>query len=130
MAGLIGLAHIGIYTADMDKTLDFYCDKLGFEQFYSRDLGTTQLRFVRAGGCILEFIKPEQYDGSKPADGVIAHIAIEVEDIRAVVAGLKAKGVAFRTEDVAVLPLFPSGSTNIFLTGPNGEALELYEYKA
>lgn len=131
MAGLKGLAHIGIFTADMEKSLDFYCNSLGFELFYSCDLGTTKLRFVRAGSCIVEFIQPEGYAGNRPADGVIAHIAIEVEDIRTYVANLKAKGVRFNTEDVAVIPaLFPTGSTNIFFSGPNGESLELYEYKA
>lgn len=129
MAGLKGLAHIGVFTGDMEKSLDFYCNKLGMEHYYSCDLGKTLLRFVRAGSCIIELIQPDGYAGGRPADGIVAHIAIEVEDIRSVVADLKAKGVQFSTEDVAVLPvLFPTGSTNIFFTGPNGESLELYEY--
>jgi catechol 2,3-dioxygenase-like lactoylglutathione lyase family enzyme len=128
MAGLKGLAHIGVFTADMDASLDFYCKTLGMELFYSCDLGKTKLGFVRAGNCVIELIAPEDYKGGR-GEGAVAHIAIEVEDIRAVVAGLKAKGVAFSTPDVAVLPqLFPTGSTNIFFTGPNGESLELYEY--
>lgn len=128
MAGMKGLAHIGIFTADMKKSLEFYCGTLGMEHFYSAELGGTQLRFVRAGNCVLELIQPKDYAGGK-GDGVIAHIAIEVEGIRSIVAELKTKGVAFNTEDVTVLPnLFPTGSTNIFLAGPNGESLELYEY--
>lgn len=128
MAGLKGLAHIGIFTADMDKSLEFYCKTLGMEQFYSCDMGKLKLGFVRAGSCIIELISPEDYQGGR-GEGVLAHIAIEVEDIRGVVAALKAKGVKFNTEDVSVLPqLFPTGSTNIFFNGPNGESLELYEY--
>jgi catechol 2,3-dioxygenase-like lactoylglutathione lyase family enzyme len=128
MAGIKGLAHIGVYTANAEKSLQFYVDTLGFEQFYSCDLGKTKLRFVRAGSCIIELIQPEDYKGGR-GDGVVAHIAIEVEDIRGMVASLKAKGVKFNTEDVSVLPnLFPTGSTNIFLAGPDGESLELYEY--
>ena len=127
MAGLKGLAHIGVFTADMKKSLEFYCDMLGMELFYSIDLGS-QLRFVRAGSCILELIEPKDYTGGR-GEGVVAHIAIEVEDIRSVVAALKSKGVSFNSGDVSVIPkLFPTGSTNIFLTGPNGESLELYEY--
>lgn len=129
MASLKGLAHIGIFAADMQKSLDFYVKTLGMEHFYSCDLGGTQLRFVRAGGCIIELIRPEGYAGGRPADGVVAHVAIEVEDIRAVVVNLKAKGVKFNSPDVSVIPtLFPTGSTNIFFNGPNGESLELYEY--
>lgn len=128
MAELKGLAHIGIFTADMGKSLEFYCEKLGMEHFYSFDAGTTKLRFVRSGSCIIEFIQPEGYAGGR-GEGVIAHVAIEVQDIRGLVAALKEKGVEFSTGDVAVIPgLFPTGSTNIFLTGPNGESLELYEY--
>jgi lactoylglutathione lyase len=128
MAKMTGLAHIGVFTADMDKSVKFYVDTLGFELFYSRDLGKTLLRFVRAGSCILELIQPEGYEGGR-GEGVVAHIAIEVEDIKGLVAELKTKGVKFRTEDVSVIStLFPTGSTNIFFDGPNGEALELYEY--
>ena len=129
MAAITGLAHIGVHAYDMDVSLDFYVNKLGFELFESCDLGPTKLRFVRAGSCIVELISTP--DGKQwPNEGVVAHIAMEVKDIRAVVAGLKAKGVAFRTPDVSVIPaLFPTtGSTNIFFDGPNGEALELYEF--
>jgi catechol 2,3-dioxygenase-like lactoylglutathione lyase family enzyme len=128
MAGITGLAHIGVHVYDMDQSLDFYVNKLGFELFESCDMGDLKLRFLRAGSAIIELIfKP---DGVKwPNEGVVAHIALEVQDIRAVVADLKAKGIAFRSADVSVLPmLFPTGSTNIFLDGPNGEALELYEF--
>jgi lactoylglutathione lyase len=128
MASLKGLAHIGVFTADMDKSLEFYCDTLGFEHFYSCDMGQVKLRFVKAGSCIIELIRPADYAGGR-GEGVVAHIAVEVQGIRELVAALKAKGVVFKTEDVSVMPaLFPSGSTNIFLTGPNGESLELYEY--
>jgi hypothetical protein len=45
------------------------------------------------------------------------------------IAGLRARGVKFDSADVSVNPnLFPTGSTNIFLRGPDGESLELYEY--
>ncbi len=128
MAGITGLAHIGVHAYDMDVSLDFYVNKLGFELFESCDLGATKLRFVRAGGCIVELISSPG-DKQWPNEGVVAHIAMEVQDIRAVVADLKAKGITFRTPDVAVIPaLFPTGSTNIFFDGPNGEALELYEF--
>lgn len=128
MAGITGLAHIGVHVYDMDESLDFYVNKLGFELFESCDLGATKLRFLRAGTCIIELICTP--DGKQwPNEGVVAHIAVEVKDIRAFVAELKAKGIQFRSEDVSVLPaLFPSGSTNIFFDGPNGEALELYEF--
>lgn len=129
MAGIKGLAHIGVYTADLDASLDFYCNKLGFELFYTMDMPATRLRFVRAGGCIIELINPADYKGGRPTDGAVAHIAIEVENLRAYAAGLKAKGVALDLDKIAVLPkLFPTGSTNLFFIGPNGESLELYEY--
>ena len=128
MSKITGLAHIGVFTADMEKSLAFYVDTLGFEQFYSCDLGATKLRFVRAGSCIIELIQPADYKGDR-GEGVVAHIAIEVQDIRGMVAALREKGIEFRTPDVSVLPnLFPTGSTNIFFTGPSGESLELYEY--
>jgi catechol 2,3-dioxygenase-like lactoylglutathione lyase family enzyme len=128
MAIVTGLAHIGIHAYDMDASIDFYVNKLGFELFESCDMGAVKLRFLRSGSCIVELIStPDQTKW--PNEGVVAHIALEVKDIRAVVAALRAKGVQFRTPDVSVIPkLFPTGSTNIFLDGPNGEALELYEF--
>jgi catechol 2,3-dioxygenase-like lactoylglutathione lyase family enzyme len=130
MAGLKGLAHIGIFTANMEKSLGFYCGMLGFEHYYSCDLNGTKLGFIKAGSCVIELIHPKEYAGGR-GEGVVAHVAIEVSGIRELVAGLRAKGVKFNSEDVSVIPaLFPPGSTNIFLTGPDGESLELYEYAA
>ena len=130
-----GLGHIGIYTTDPDRAIKFYSKHLDFEHFYSHDLetegGVVKLRFIRKGGCIIEFIQPADtsaIEGLKT--GVIAHVCIEVLGIEALVERMKAKGVdTFREDKVSVLPdLFPTGSKSIFLVGPCGEIIELYEY--
>ncbi|MGI6705534.1 MAG: VOC family protein [Clostridia bacterium] len=131
---LTGLAHIGIYTADIEKSIHFYRDVLGFELFYTKEIttpsGTIQLAFVRTGSCIVELIQPahaEEVEGK--SNGVIDHIAIEAKDLDQLVCRLWDEGVAFETDHVTELPNLFNGVKNIFCKGPNGERLEFFEYK-
>jgi lactoylglutathione lyase len=131
---LKGLAHIGIYTADIEKSTHFYRDILGFEVFYTKEMpnssGTTRLAFVRTGSCIIELIQPANTDemGEKP-NGAIDHIAIEAKDLDQLVCRLWDEGVAFETDHVIEVPDLFNGAKIIFCKGPNGERLEFFEYK-
>ncbi len=132
---LKGLAHIGIFTTDMESTMAFYKDILGMEISYQKDLvrpnGTTKLGFVQAGSLILEFIQPADIDGIQDKKGgIVDHIAIEVKDIEELAGRLMAQGVAFETSDVAEVGDLFNGIKNIFFSGPNGERLEFFEYLA
>ena len=118
-----GLCHVGIMTDDAEKSVQWYCEKLGFRPWYAGKMGPMPLTFVEGGGLVIEFIAA----GKAPAGGPVAHIALEVLNIEEAVADLKAKGV--EVGKVGSAPgFFPSGMKNVFFTGPNGETLEFVEY--
>lgn len=120
-----GLAHIGIMTDDAAACAQFYVENLGFRHYYRYDTGQLLLNFVECGGCIIEFVQ----NGSVGHAGVVDHIAFEVQGIQSLVDDLKQKGIVFESETVHTMPdLFPGGVKNIFLEGPAGERIELFEY--
>ena len=48
--------------------------------------------------------------------------------IEALVADLKAKGVQFLSDEIALCPGLLDGVKNIFFVGPDGERFEFFEY--
>jgi len=122
---MTGLAHIGIMVRDMDASIKFYADALGFEFTARQSMGTTQLAFLNAGSCCIELVQTADYT-PRPA-GVVDHIAIEVEDIETLVCKLIEKGIVFLS-DINTAGELLGGIKNVFFTGPDGERLEFFEY--
>ena len=91
-----GLAHIGIRVRDMDVSVKFYTELLGFKVTGRQMLGTTELCFLENGSCPLELIHSATHDERVP--GQIDHFALEVQHIDELVNDLKAKGVTFLTD--------------------------------
>lgn len=124
-----GLAHIGVFVKDIEVSKKFYQDILRFECFSEATIGSddgdVKVAFLRCGSCELELVQfPVAQQRS--ADGVIAHIALDVDDIDAVQACLENKGIQFETEKPIHLPMiFDNGVRYINLAGPDGEVIEL-----
>ena len=123
---ITGLAHIGIKVKDMDASLRFYTEVLGFELTHKQQSGTTILAFLNIGTCLLELIQSAVYEERTP--GQVDHIAVEVKGIEALVDDLRAKGVHFLADEINVAPGLLDGVKNIFFTGPDGERFEFFEY--
>ena len=127
MPKLTGLAHIGVIVSDMTRSIAFYCDTLGLTLDERFTLGNgTELAFIHVGACVIELICRTDHTVPGP-EGPIAHICFDVEDIDALVEGLRAKGVSFKADKPASLSSGLSGIRNIFLTGPDGESLEFFD---
>ena len=124
---LKGLAHIGILVADAEVSKDFYLNTLRFD-FKAENVlpNGTKLIFCDAGSCQIELVCPPVAP-NKP-EGVVSHIAIECENIEGWVEELRAKGVKFESDHVNVMGGLLGGAKNIFLNGPDGERIELWEY--
>jgi len=115
------LHHTALFVTDVDRSLEFYVDKLGFELVSRSDDwggqfmddvcgGVENLRInvvlLRAGGEIIELIQVLSPD-SIPNDATerrvgIARIGFEVDDIEATVQDLRDRGVEFMSEIVTV----------------------------
>ena len=131
MKHLTGLAHIALYTKDMDMSVKFY-ETLGGTVTGHADVpkptGTNHIKMVQMPGFFLEIIEPHDGSPVTAEGGLFPHIAIETDDIDAAVAELKAAGItSFRTQEPNTMPIF-GGIRNIFLYGPNGELIEILQH--
>lgn len=127
---IIGLAHIGVHTDNLDTSVGFYKDILGFTLDYIAEVhdGAVKLAFLTNGSCIIELIHNTNEDiaASRQA-GIIDHVALGVNDISKLVARLEAQGVSYETKEPMSVEL-KNGARNIFFYGPSGERLEFFEY--
>ena len=123
-----GLAHIGVLTNDLEKSIAFY-EKLGGTVTDRAVLptpeGEKQLVMVAVLGVTVELIHPPVPVELK--EGTVSHFAVWVKDIDAAAAAIKAQGIdTLATPAKNVSSLF-GGMANWFFTGPNGERIELME---
>ena len=131
MKHMTGLAHIALYTKDMEASLNFYKILGGVvtdQADVQKPTGTNHIKIVQLPGFFLEIIEPHDGSPVTAEGGLFPHIAFEVDDIDAVVAELKAAGItSFRTPEPNTMPIF-GGIRNIFFYGPDGELLELLQH--
>ena len=120
-----GLAHISIFTDDVQKSADFYIQNLGFRIYNQKSFPDFELWFIENGWLSLEL----NGQGAKDVNGKIDHIALEVLGLDAAIEDLREKGVVFETKEPEIVkPNFANGIRNIFIVGPSGERIELFEY--
>jgi methylmalonyl-CoA/ethylmalonyl-CoA epimerase len=94
------LEHVGIAVADLAAALAFYRDALGLEVSPPEDVTSQRVRahFIEAGQASLELLEATADDSpiaryvAKRGPG-IHHITLRVDDVAAVLARLKARGV-------------------------------------
>ena len=131
MKHLTGLAHIALYTKDMETSLKFYKTLGGVvtdQADVKKPTGTNHIKLVQMPGFVLEIIEPHDGSPVTAEGGLFPHIAIEVDDVDAAVADLKSAGItSFRTSEPNTMPIF-GGIRNIFFFGPDGELLELLQH--
>jgi methylmalonyl-CoA epimerase len=94
------LDHVGIAVQDMQKAVAFYGEALGLEVHAPEDVPTERVRVraVPVGGSTLELLEATAPDSAiatyigKRGPG-LHHVTLRVEDIRAALAHLTARGV-------------------------------------
>lgn len=135
MESIKGLAHIGILTSDAQKSKNFYTENLGFKFdfetiLHKPDGSSKKLVFIKLNNVTLEFIEPSDKSQLKNSSGIIDHISFEVNDIEKICTKLTKKGINFKSAQPIDLDNVYGGVRIIFLEGPNGETLELFEHKS
>jgi glyoxylase I family protein len=114
-----GIHHIGMNCRDMDRMKRFYMEALGFtavddgfawsdEPIMDRIVdvqgSASKGVMLRAGTCYLELFQysapaPDQPDPKRPHDRGYTHFCIDVTDIEADMAHLKACGMTFNDRE-------------------------------
>ena len=92
--------HLGIATKGIDQALEFWADALGLEAVHTEIVEDQKVRvaMLPVGESRIELLEPTSDDSPiskflEKRGGGIHHIAIEVEDIEASLARLKARGM-------------------------------------
>ena len=134
MTDLIGLAHIGIFTEDIEKSKDFYINILGFNLDFETTIDKGEgaylkVAFVKIGSLIIELLQPSESARIKTGnDGAADHIAIEVKNIDQCITEFKQKGIVFESEKPVYIEKLYNSVKVVFFRGPSKERLELFEY--
>ena len=126
MGKILGLAHIGMFVDDLDRSLDFYTNVLGFKKFSGWTGKHNRVALLRLGTCTLEMMQP--LEKKEFALGRYAHVALTVSNIEEVYKTLLDKGIKFNSEEITVNPTWgPTGAKYILFNGPDGETIEIAE---
>ena len=126
--------HIGIGVSDLAATKEFYKNALGMEHLPEDEVVEEQkvkVSFFPCGDAELEFLESTTPDGpigrfieKNGGRNGIQHVALRVDDIKAAIADLKAKGVQLIDEE----PRYVAGGSAIAFLHPKatgGVLLEL-----
>jgi len=130
MGTISGIHHLCINTPDIQKSLNFYCELIGFHILYRETCTFGEYAMLSLSGSNLELIMPNNPDESSFGNcGSLAHFGLQVENIDEVYEALKEKGVQFLSEKVNDYSEPMGGFRAVSLLGPSGEAINLYEFK-
>lgn len=147
MLNILGVAHTGITVSDIDRSISFYRDVLGFaisdkldckgpiyEQVTGVKGAEMTIVYVHAPGHTIELLQyhrpaERQRVIGSPCDTGALHIAFKVEDIETVVDVVRRAGLSTVTSAV---PVFPEGRSEglkaIYAIDPDGVTIEFVEY--
>jgi lactoylglutathione lyase len=126
MRGINSIGHVAIRVKDIDRTLDFYVGKLGFERMMHLDRdGRLWLIYLRITDDQYLEVFPEAEGDHAPdaeANG-LNHFCLIVDDIEVVLAQLAATGVPlFRPKKLG-----PDGNIQAWIQDPDGNRIELMQ---
>lgn len=137
------IRHVGLVVADLEKSLKFWCDTMGFvvsrqmeesgphidAMMGLNDVRVTTAKLAAPDGNLLELLyfhshPDKQHWEGKPYSTGFTHIALTVQDLEETLRRLKLVGASVPAEP----QLSPDGQVKvIYASGPEGVLLELVE---
>src|SRR5687768_2408529 len=145
---IAGARHAGVTVSDLDRSLEFYCGRLGLELLWRRlyeepeimrivgvpeatglDIamlavpgGDFQVELIEYRGC-------ERHSGSaRPCDYGTGHFCFFVTGIEALYAELRERGVSFRSDGPVEMSAGANrGGKSLYSLDPDGYVIELHE---
>jgi len=129
--------HIGISVKNLEESIAWYKEMLGFEEVMRMNQGETiqsmMIGHIRRGNIYIELF---QVEGAKPLPEYrrdpnedlrvhgLKHFGLQVDDAHVAIEELKAKGV-----EIAMEPIDTPGVCFFFIRDNSGNTFELIEYK-
>lgn len=119
------VAHIGLVVKDADRSSLFYQQILNCEVVNSYQDERIKLIFLNSGGQIIELVQHlQERILAQRSDGVVDHIAFQVEDVVFEMERLHAVGVVPLSDKPRSIG---KSFKNFFFLGPDGERLEFMQ---
>jgi len=118
------LAHICFTVKDVEASIAFYQDKLGFRHAFDflNDKGKRRGAYLHIGGrSFIEMFQGEV--GAPPVKPSYRHFCLEVDDIEKTAAAFRARGV-----EVSAVEMGGDNSWQAWLADPDGNRIELHAY--
>jgi catechol 2,3-dioxygenase-like lactoylglutathione lyase family enzyme len=141
----MAFSHVGLCVSDLERSLRFYCQGLGFELVESYTVGTElgrlmevdgeivlQSRFITRDGVRLELLRFDTpgFQGQaarRPMNQLgLTHLSVRVEDVDAMAARIRELGGAVFDHTRTKID-HPGGSSSdfVYCTDPDGVRIEL-----
>ena len=117
--------HIGVKCTNMDESLRFYTEVMGFEISEQVEVMGHPCIFLEKGGARIELesLGAATQAPAGPPNAGLTHFAFYVDDIEAVSAGLRARGAAFFLPPFKVRPTRKTA----FIKGPDAVLIQLIQ---
>jgi catechol 2,3-dioxygenase-like lactoylglutathione lyase family enzyme len=138
-------SHFGVCVSDLDRSLRFYCDALGFEKAESHVIGQEFARlmdlpdvavtsqFIRKGATAIEllaFTEPAPFgDGERRAVNQLGltHLSFRVGDVEATAAKVVELGGAVVETSRTTIDFGGTPLQFVYCTDPDGVRIELMD---
>lgn len=120
LPGNQGVNHLAFATGNYDAMLEFYTQTLGFPEAFSNRNASGQPTLTYLQASRATFVELMPAGGNRPPG--FTHFGLHVDDVRAVVARLRERGVT-----VGDPRTIGSGSLTVNVTDPDGNRIEISE---
>ena len=123
---ITGIGHVAFIIQDLDRSLDFYCNKLGFRRAFHLDREGTPSPWIvyiqMAPGHFIELFPGGQGE-NQPRPVGYNHFCLLVDDMAATLKELQARGLPIVGEPVRGL----DKNWQYWLKDPDGNSIELMQ---
>jgi catechol 2,3-dioxygenase-like lactoylglutathione lyase family enzyme len=141
----ISVSHFGICVSDLDRSLRFYCDGLGFEQVASHRVGgefgvlmevdtvEVESRMLSRDGVtieLLDFVSPGVTGDAtrRPMNQLgLTHLSLRVDDVESVAAAIEEFGGTVVRSTRTAFDLGAITLDFVYCTDPDGVRIELMD---
>ena len=121
-----GIAHTAYNVKDLEKSIAFYSDVLGFKKLFTmrHDDGKIMLVYMKVNeNQFIELFPARSEQGENNQQGSYAHLCLEVEDINEIASEMKEKGIKLDVEPKQG----KDGNYQCWIKDPDGNRIEFMQ---
>ena len=117
------LIHVNLNVADVERSIEFYTEQLGFEETWGFEADGTVHRYVAADNDVeLQLSESDDREGEIDHGEGFAHVALGVDDVDDAFERIDHHGVEREPADQP-----EAGARTAFVLDPDGYTVELVE---